>query len=140
MSISSSDGCNIDKVMITIRTQLSYNQLLEAVSQLSPAELDRLQKQLMQLRANQRGTSLLKAEADLLVSINSIATPPSDERYQELSAKRKAETLTGTEYQELITLSNKYEQQTAKCIEMLSQLAQLRGISLSELIDRLTIS
>ncbi len=125
--------------MITIQTQLTYDQLLEAVSQLSPAELADFQRQLTQLRANQPGASLPKEEANLLLKINQFPTLEADTKYQTLLTKRQEGTLSNIEHQELTGLNEKYEQLDAKRAKYLIQLAKLRGVSLSDLMNALEI-
>lgn len=125
--------------MITIQTQLSYDQLLEAASQLSPTELDNFQRQLAQLRARQQHAPLPEEEADLLIKINSVSTS-TDPRYQELLSKRQTETLTESEHHELTILSDQYEQQNAERIKHLSELAKIRGTSLTDLMAQLEVS
>ena len=125
--------------MITIQTQLSYDQLLEAVSQLSPAELTDFQKQLAQLRANQPGASLPKQEANLLLKINQLPSFKADTKYQALLTKRQEGTLLDIEHKKLIRLNEKYERLDAKRAKHLIQLAKLRGVSLSDLMNALEI-
>lgn len=56
-----------------------------------------------------------------------------------LLAKRQEESLTESEYQELIVLSDQYEQQNAERMKHIVQLASIRGISLTELMDQLEL-
>lgn len=125
--------------MVTIEAQLSYDKLLEAVSQLNAVELDKFQKQVAQLRASKRNASLSEQESDLLLKINNVPSPQSDIHYQKLLTKRRDESLTETEHQELIALGNQYEQQNVERIEYLVQLAAIRGVSLTDLMDQLEI-
>lgn len=125
--------------MITVEAQLSYDQLLEAVGRLSPAELETLQKQIAQLRSPQRTDALPKQEAELLLNINSLPLPQADARYQELLAKRQEGELTESEHQELITLSDHHEQQNAERVKYLVQLATLKRMTLADLMDQLEI-
>ena len=126
--------------MITVEAQLSYDKLLEAVSQLSATDLEKFQAQIIKLRANKRDQSLPQQEAALLFKINNLVSPKSDIYYQTLIAKRQNENLTEAEYQDLLRLADQYEQQDFKRIRYLHKLAILRGISLTELMDRLEIS
>ncbi len=125
--------------MITIQTQLSYDQLLEAVSQLSPAELNDFQKQLAQLSAKQPGASLPKQEANLLLKINQLPSFKANTEYQALLTERQKGTLSDVEHQELIRLNEKHEQLDAKRAKYLVQLAKLRGVSLTNLMNALEI-
>ncbi|MEL7356256.1 MAG: hypothetical protein AAFN40_06820 [Cyanobacteria bacterium J06560_6] len=60
-------------------------------------------------------------------------------RYQVLWAKREAETLTEDEHCELIRLSEHIEQVGAERLEMMMKLAQMRGVSLSAIMEQLGI-
>ena len=82
---------------------------------------------------------MTEQESDLLLKINSVSPPQSDTRYQKLLAKRQDESLTELKYRELVALGNQYEQQNAERIEYIAQLAEIRGISLTDLMDQLEI-
>jgi hypothetical protein len=60
-------------------------------------------------------------------------------RYDDLVAKRKAETLTPAEHKELLKLIEEIEKSDAKRVKYLVELARLRGISLEALMDKLGI-
>jgi len=55
----------------------------------------------------------------------------------ELIAKRRAETLTPDEHAALIALSDQIEDLNARRVECLAELARLRQLSLSELMQQL---
>jgi hypothetical protein len=82
---------------------------------------------------------LSPAEADLLQKINQGLPPEVWERYHQLVAKRRAETLTPSEHTELIRLSDQIELANARRLEHLVELARLRQISLDTLMDQLVI-
>ena len=126
--------------MITIKTQLSYDQLLRAVNQLDSADLEKFQAQVAKLKASRRGKSLPKQEADLLLKINQLRSPNSDTRYQELLVKQKNEELSKAEHKELSSLIDEYEAQDLKRVKYLTKLAKLRGVSLAELMQTLETS
>jgi hypothetical protein len=60
-------------------------------------------------------------------------------QYQILCQKREAETLTEPEYDRLIQLSTQIEQIGAQRLEALAHLAQLRQVSLLDLMETLGI-
>ena len=122
-----------------MEAQLSYDKLLEAVKQLSPAALEDFQEQINHLKASQHSTSLSKKEADLLLKINRPSTRQGDIKYQELLVKRQNESLTEPEYQELIALSDRYEQENTERMKYLVQLASIRQVSLTKLMNQLEI-
>jgi hypothetical protein len=60
-------------------------------------------------------------------------------RYDELLAKRDAETLTGEEHAELLRLSQEAEAIDVQRVEALTRLAQLRGVTLGDVLQQLNI-
>jgi hypothetical protein len=80
-----------------------------------------------------------KSESELLHEI-SHAMPQTDWRhYNELIAKRQAETITALELNELIAISNQLEEANAHRIAKLVALAQMRGVSLKTVMNDLGI-
>lgn len=75
----------------------------------------------------------------LLHKINQGIPRELSAQYQTLRAKREAETLTEDEYQTLIQLSNQIEQLGAQRLEALVNLAQMRRVSLPQLMETLAI-
>ena len=82
---------------------------------------------------------LSETESRLLQQINEGLPPEMWRRYNELTAKRRAETLTPDEHAALIALSDQIEELNAHRLESLAELARLRQISLSELMQQLGI-
>ncbi|MCM0591507.1 MAG: STAS/SEC14 domain-containing protein [Gloeotrichia echinulata DEX184] len=103
------------------------------------AELDRLIKHAVILRAHRKTNVLPLEEAELLHKINQGVDPELRAQYQTLRAKLEASTLTDTEYNTLIQLSNTIEQFGAQRLEALANLAQLRQVSLSQMMETLGI-
>lgn len=79
-------------------------------------------------------------ETQLLQQINIGFSAETWEQYRALIAKRRAETLTSAEHQQLIALSDRLEHLNVKRISALIQLANLRNQSLPELMQSLGIS
>ncbi len=65
--------------------------------------------------------------------------PQLQERYDILITKRRTNTLTNEEYQELLELGDRIEAIDVKRIEYLSELAKLRQTSLTSLIQELQL-
>lgn len=82
---------------------------------------------------------LIERESDLLQQINAGLPTETWQRYHELIAKRRAETLTFEEQATLIEISDQIEQLNAKRIKDLVELARLRKISLTTLMQKLGI-
>jgi 7-keto-8-aminopelargonate synthetase-like enzyme len=79
-------------------------------------------------------------ESILLQRIDRTLPPIIQQRYDDLRAKLQAETLTHKEHRELLDLTDTVEQFDADRLQQLLALAQLRQISLPELLKQLNIS
>lgn len=91
------------------------------------------------LQARRRAPGLSQGESELLAKINQGFPPDVQRRLNELVAKRQAETLTPGEHEELLRLIEQSEKAEAARVEALAQLAALRGVSLTKLMDDLGI-
>lgn len=91
-----------------------------------------------QLKRNQRTPPHLPhEEAELLQKINQGLPGATWERYQALKLKRDDETLTPEEHAELIALTDAIEGWNVQRLEIVSQLAKLRGVQLPEMMKEL---
>lgn len=126
--------------MSVMQVQVPTDELLKAVAQLNAPDLEQFTQQVLGLLAQRRAPVLPRAEADLLLKVNRcVPTPDMQERSKILIAKRQAETLTPDEYEELQQLTAKFEALNVQRLELLVELAQLRGVSLSALLQNLGI-
>jgi hypothetical protein len=125
--------------MIRVEAQVSAEQLLKAVEQLPPQELEAFVTQVLRLRAQREAPSLPVSESELLLKINQGIPSGLQNRFNELIAKRQALTLTEAEHAELIQLSDQIEQLDAERIAPLAELARLRNQSLTEVMQDLGI-
>lgn len=124
---------------VKLEVQLNTETLLKAVEQLPSPELEQFVSQVVFLAAKRRSHSLPQVEAELLQNINQGITLSIQNRYNELIAKRQTETLTDEEYQELLALTETVEQRESQRLESLVKLAELKGLSLTELMKNLKI-
>lgn len=79
------------------------------------------------------------AEASLLQKINEGLPERTWQRYDDLVERRRAETLTPAEHEELIAISDQIEDMNARRMAHLVELARLRGIPLVALMQELGI-
>lgn len=79
--------------------------MLKAVEQLSQADLEQFVSQVIALQAQRKASSLPQTEAELLMKINQGVPAETQHLYNELIAKREAETLTIDEHQNLLHLT-----------------------------------
>ncbi len=121
-------------------TSVSSDELLKAASRLNLSELEKLVANVIALQAQRRAPSLPKAEAELLLKINQGIPADLRKRYNELIAKRRATTLSPDEYEELLRMTDEVEKLQARRVKNLAELASLRKVSLSKLMDDLGIN
>ncbi len=124
---------------VEVRSQVSLDELLNGVAQLDTPALEHFISQVLTLRAKRIAPSVPKEEAELLQQINQGLPPDVQQRYDELTAKRRAETLTPEEHQELLALVGRIEQADAERVRALTELAQLRNVSVTTLMAELGI-
>jgi hypothetical protein len=119
--------------------QISMDELLNGVAKLDIPDLEQLISELLTLRARRVAPSLSKEESRLLEKINQGLPPDLQQRYDELTARRQAETMTPAEHQELLALIDRIERADAERVQALTELAQRRGISVARLMAELGI-
>jgi hypothetical protein len=122
---------------VQVEAQLSFEDLLKAVEQLSSPELEQFVHQVISLQAHRKAPGLPKDEAELLLKINQGLPFDLQDRYNELIAKRQAELLTSDEHTELLHLTEEVERQEAQPVRDLAELAHLRQLSLTQLLEEL---
>ncbi len=119
--------------------QIATDQLLEAACQLPPPELNQLVERLLAWRGQLLNAvpRLSTNESALIQKINQGLTPVLQQRYDELLEKRDARTLAPEEHQELLVLTDQVEAWNVERVQALSDLARLRQISLSAVMQQL---
>lgn len=120
---------------LQVEVQLSPEELLSAVEQLSLPDLEQFVSQVLLLQAQRKVNNLPPAEAELLLKINQGIPSKTKKYYDESIAKREAETLTPDEYNQLTQFTEQIEKLQAKQIEYLAELARLRKTSLTALME-----
>ena len=124
---------------IKVQIQLSSEDLLKAVEQLSHEDLKIFISQVITLQAQRNTSHLNQRESELLLKINQIIPSDIQNNYNNLIAKRDGLTLTNNEHQELLHLTEQIELQQAQRVECLVELANLRGVSLNTLMENLGV-
>ena len=118
---------------------MSFYDLLSGVAQLDTPELERFVSQVLALRAKRFAPNLSKQEAELLIKINQHWPIDLQHRYDKLTLKRQAETLTTEEHQELLAFIAQVEQADAERAQAMGSLAQLRSVPLPQLMQDLGV-
>jgi hypothetical protein len=125
--------------VIQAEARVSPEQLLRAVDEMSPDELSTFTQRVIELRARRVASVLSTGESMLLERVNRTVASDRRARYDELSARREAESLTPTEYAELLTLSDESESLDADRVAAIAELARLRGVSLDAMMTALGV-
>jgi hypothetical protein len=123
-------------------SNLSSEQILSALEQLSAAELERLVPRVIALRAARIAPQLDPEESKLLARIDEGLPEALKKRLAELEDKRDepgGNSLSEAEAAELLSLSDRAEKLHAERLAALVDLARLRGTTLPALMDQLGI-
>ncbi|MEK8018088.1 MAG: hypothetical protein VSS75_014530 [Candidatus Parabeggiatoa sp.] len=124
---------------VQAKVHLSFEELLNIVKQLNSNDLERFASSVHHIQAQRKAPSIPRRESELLLKINQKLPFEIQAAYDNLIAKRRAETLNSNEYNVLLDLTEKVEQFEAKRIDAMTALAGLRQISLTELMNELGI-
>lgn len=126
--------------MSTAHTEaLSPDELLRAIDRLDRSQIRPFVEQILHRAARRLAPHLDRRESELLEAINRGLPAELEGRYRELIAEREAETLGPAELEELMSLTIQAEKLQAERMENLVDLAQLRGVSLTDLMTELGI-
>ena len=124
-----------------IRTDNNINSLIGGFTDMPLHDLESLIRELNALAIRKRVTDKGKRDKSLLLKINKTVLPEERmERYTFLQERMEVESLTDSEYQELLNLVNQEEKVRNKRFQYLLELSQLRTISLTELMNRLGLN
>jgi hypothetical protein len=115
-------------------------RLLEVVEQLSPSELNIVEKRLRTVKAQQKAAlALTSEEKRRLAEIVHEVPEESRNRYSALVELQREGTLRDEEHEELVRLSDWIELVEVKRLEYLAELARQRSVPLLTLMDLLGI-
>lgn len=118
----------------------TLTELIDAVDELDAADLEHVLHHVLTRRADRTAPALDASEAELLLQINKPLPHSVQKPYIALCSKRANESLTAEEHAVLLHLTAEVEAFEAERITHLAQLAQLRGTTLSALMDELGLA
>jgi carbon storage regulator CsrA len=106
----------------------------------APEQLEELTAGLLALRAKRLAPVASEEETELLLSINEGVPAELTDRAASLIEKRDSSSLTVEESGELLQLADEVERRGVERLEALSRLAELRGVSLRDLMQTLGVT
>ena len=118
-------------------TVLSPTELVANAARLVPQDLEYVVQKLVALRASRQVAGLNDAESVLMEKINRSLPAAQLQHFQYLDERRRDEMLTATEHTELLTLIIEMEKLNVERVQYLTTLAQLRNVTVRELIQQL---
>ena len=110
---------------------MSIGELIKNVRQLNPTDFESFYAQVRALRESQRNPN----EARLLEKINAGLPRRLRQRWDYLIARRDAEIISSPEHQELQELTAEVEKRELQRLKWLTQLADLRQMSLPQVVQ-----
>ncbi len=126
--------------VIQVNAELSFDQLVNAVTQLPQAEFQKFLYTVDRIHPLHEEHRLSSREAGVLQKINQAIPAVVQQRYDALIEKRDARTLTPEEYQELLELTDRVELLDAQRMEHIVELAHLRKQPVHMLLEELGMS
>ena len=115
--------------------------LIQGVAEMPISEMERFVQQVDALIVQKKATDKNYRERFLLGKINqTVLSKEKIERYQKLVQKLEAETISKAEYKEFMKLTELEEQIRYERLTYLVELAQLKSITLPELMDKLGLN
>lgn len=118
----------------------SVSTLFHEVERLDTSTLDNFITSVLLLRTRRETSDQQKKEAILLKKINKSLSVEETYQFRALNEKRQDGEINENEYKELVILLEKIEKLNVSRLKHLTNLAQLRNVSVRELIHQLGIS
>jgi hypothetical protein len=125
--------------VIQIDAQLSPNHILKAAEQLNKQQLGDLISNMLILKAKKEAPILSREESELLQQVNIGLSESEQQQFENLIDKRNAGIISEAELEALIKLTDKTEGFNVVRLTGFIELANLRQISLNQLLQELGI-
>ena len=122
-----------------IKLKYTWKELFAEAERLSNADFEKFASEILTKLARRKQSGPPDREAELLQKINTGLPQKTQSRISELMAKNKTETITKTEQDELDGLIEMTENLTTERVGHLGELAQIRNVSVRELLEQLEI-
>lgn len=120
-------------------TRLEVEDILNGVSKLDTPDLEAFVEKVLALRAQRTVSGMPEEEAELLQKINRGLPANTANRLIFLNKKREETSLTNTELEELLAITEAIEQLNLERVQYLGVLANLKNVPVRELMQQLGI-
>lgn len=130
----------MSSIEIKSALRIRLEEVLDGVSHLDTPDLEKFLAEVAHLLAQRKAKTLPKREAELLFAINQrLLAKEVQENYDELYAKLQQEVISPDEHQTLLELIQQREEKGVERMACLVELAQLRKVTIKELLEQLGI-
>ena len=126
-------------IEITKGLQVGFDDLVKGISRLNTVELTSFFEQLNQVIGGQKPLPKPAEEAILLKKIKALIPASVIRRFKVLQAKRHNHTISEKEMEEILLITDFIEEKSAERIALLATLAEIRQISLPELVKQIPL-
>ena len=126
--------------VLQLETQVSSEQLLRALESMPLSELRRFAAQVDAILKNRQAPRISQVESELLIEINRGLPPDMRSRLDELLGDQETGSLTDSQYDELLYLTNQLEIYDARRIQLIGELARLRNRPVDAIITEYQLS
>lgn len=114
--------------------QLGFEDLLTVIQRLDNQSLSRFAYEVNLIVSKRSYPTPNKREKDLLKKINTVIPASIRRRQKQLYTTLQQNTITAKEHEELVLLNDTLEKKAAERIELMGELATLKGISIQQLV------
>jgi hypothetical protein len=129
----------MNSIQVNSNINITVTDILKGVSQLETTDLEYFLAEISQMLAQRKINHLPERETDLLQKIHHNIPLDVRLRHRLLSKKLDEEAITNEEYSELKSVVTRIEKADVERLQALIELAQLRGISLDDLVEQLDL-
>lgn len=127
-------------IQVNSNINISVQDILKGVSNLETNELEYFLTEVSQILAQRKANHLSEREAGLLQKIHHNIPLEIRQKHKDLSDKLDAETITNTEYEELKSIITVIEKGDVERLHAMVELAQIRNVTLDELMEQLALN
>ncbi len=115
--------------------QVGMEDLINGVSKMETPTLEKFMQTMGQILAIRKGTPSAEHEKEMLSKIENIIPAFVKRRYKQLHNKLQKESISETEHQELLQITDFMEERALERLRLMAELAALRKVSLKTIMD-----